>query len=85
MDKFRALVFGRDADEWDDLKYKVRSNSGLNMRDGPGVNFNKIKNLADNTVVNVIDRDGVWWLVAEIVDGEDNTTGYVHSRWLQPH
>ena len=84
MDKFRALVFGRDEDDWDDMHYKVRANSGLNMRTGAGTHFEVIKTLDDNTVVNVIERHDVWWLVAEVVNGHDATTGYVHSRWLQP-
>ncbi|MEM6311253.1 MAG: N-acetylmuramoyl-L-alanine amidase [Pseudomonadota bacterium] len=84
MEKFRALVFGRDQDEWDDLLYKVNSNTGLNMRSGPGTEHEIIKNLADGTVVHVIENVGNWWLVAEVVDGDDDVTGYVHRHWLQP-
>ena len=84
MDKFRARLFGRDADDWNDMLYRVRSDSGLNMRTGAGVDNAKIKLLADGATVNVIERHGVWWLVAEVIDGKDDTTGFVHSNWLRP-
>ncbi len=84
MDDFRALVFGRSEDEWDDILFKVRSDSGLNMRRTPDLVHAPLKNLADGTVVHVIGRSGVWWLVAEVLNGQDDVTGYVHSHWLQP-
>jgi N-acetylmuramoyl-L-alanine amidase len=84
MDKFRALVFGRSEEDADDLLFSVRSDSGLNMRKGPGVTFDKVKLLADGAVVHVIDKSGTWWLVAEQVNGHDDDTGYVHSHWLRP-
>jgi N-acetylmuramoyl-L-alanine amidase len=84
MDAFRALVFGRAEDSWDDVLYKVRSNSGLNLRRTPDLAHDPLKNLADGTVVHLISRHGPWWLVAEVVDGNDDVTGYVHSHWLQP-
>lgn len=84
MDRFRALVFGRDEDGWDDLLYKVRSDNGLNLREGKSIAATVIKNLADNAIVHVIDKSDVWWLVAEVVDGKDDRTGFVHSHWLQP-
>ena len=43
-----------------------------------------IKNLRDGTVVHVIEKPSNWWLVAEVVAGNDDTTGFVHSNWLQP-
>ena len=43
-----------------------------------------IKNLADNTVVHVIERTGPCWLVCEVADGRDDVTGFVHSHFLQP-
>ena len=84
MDSFRAKVFGRDEDDWNDLLFKVVSNSGLNMRVGPGTEHTTIKNLPDKTVVHVIQNTGNWWLVAEVVDGDDDVTGFVHRHWLQP-
>ncbi len=84
MDRFRALVFGRSEDDWNDLAYKVRSNSGLNLRKGPSVDHEVIKLLDDGAEVHAIEQTGKWWLVAEVVSGKEDQTGYVHSHWLRP-
>ncbi|MGB0853918.1 MAG: N-acetylmuramoyl-L-alanine amidase [Pikeienuella sp.] len=84
MDAFRAMVFGRSEDEWDDVLYKVRSTTGLNLRKGPSTADDVIINLGDGTVVHVIDQSGKWWLVAVVKNGADDVTGYVHSHWLEP-
>lgn len=84
MDRFRARVFGREVDSWNEDVFVVSSSSGLNMRVQPGVNERLIKNLPDKTEVNVVERRGNWWLVAEIVNGEDDVTGFVHRNWLMP-
>ncbi len=84
IDAFRAVVFGRSEDAWSDVLYKVRSDSGLNLRRTPDLAHDPIKNLADGTTVHVIEQPGTWWLVAEVLDGDDDVTGYCHSRWLQP-
>lgn len=84
MEKFRSLVFGRADDGGDvELRYQVVSQNGLNMRDGPGVGHNKVKLLANGSEVLQIEREGAWWFVAEIVNGEADNTGWVHSNWLQ--
>lgn len=84
MDRFRAHVFGREIDTWNTDVFVVRSPSGLNMRTMPSVGGSLIKNLPDGTSVHVIERQGSWWLVAEIVDGDDDVTGFVHRNWLTP-
>ncbi|HEX2555385.1 MAG TPA: N-acetylmuramoyl-L-alanine amidase [Microvirga sp.] len=84
MDRFRARVFGREVDTWNDTLFRVSSPSGLNMRIGPGIGEKTIKNLPDGTMVHLIQKTGVWWMVAEVVGGNDDTTGYVHSHWLMP-
>nr|WP_245231026.1 N-acetylmuramoyl-L-alanine amidase [Zongyanglinia huanghaiensis] len=84
MDKFRSLIFGREEDSWNDLRYKVNSASGLNLRATPDLSQKPIKNLPDDTVVHVIEKTSKWWLVAEVVSGKDDVTGYVHSNWLVP-
>ncbi len=84
MERFRARVFGRAEDGPEVAPaFKVTAGSGLNMRDGPGVGHAKIKKLAKGAKVVRIEADGVWWLVAEIVGGEEDQTGWVHSRWLE--
>ena len=84
MDQFRARVFGMEDDAWDDTRFRVTSPGGLKMRVGAGVSETEIKNLADGTDVHLIERRDPWWLVAEIKDGDDDTTGFVHSNWLMP-
>lgn len=84
MDRFRARVFGREDDDPEDVIFAVRSATGLNMRTGPSIEHGVIKNLGDGTKVQVIEKPGRWWLVAELVNGEADTTGFVHSNWLIP-
>ena len=55
---------------------------GLNLRVGPGIQHDKIKTLRDSTTVSVVEAPSTWWLVAEIENGEESNTGWVHSRWL---
>lgn len=84
MDRFRSAVFGRDAEDGAvEPTYRVESQTGLNMRKGPGVGNEKIKNLKDGTNVIKIEAQGAWWLVSEIVKGKPDDTGWVHSNWLQ--
>ena len=86
MDQFRSRVFGRGEDSWNDDIFKVDSPSGLNMRKAPALLENSaiIKELADGTLVHRIEKVGTWWLVAEVVEGNDDVTGYVHSNFLMP-
>lgn len=84
MDKFRTMVFGRDEDTWNDHIFVVNSASWLNLRVTPDLNKKPIENMPDGTEVHLISKDGNWWLVAKIVDGNEDVTGYVHSKWLRP-
>jgi len=83
MDRFRARIFGRsdDGDETQEV-FKVAANSGLNMRKGPGVDNDVVKLLASGANVALVERSGLWWMVAELVGGKEDSTGWVHSRWL---
>jgi N-acetylmuramoyl-L-alanine amidase len=83
MVRFRSHVFGgeSDVDVEPDL-YVVNAPSGLNMRKGPGIQADKITTLAHASKVRIVEKAGPWWLVAAIVDGNDDTTGWVHSKWL---
>lgn len=83
MERFRSFVFGRADDSGDvELRYRVASASGLNMRKGPGVAHDVVKLLPDGTEVLQIEREGAWWLVSELVGDEADVTGWVHSNWL---
>ncbi|PWW02136.1 N-acetylmuramoyl-L-alanine amidase [Hoeflea marina] len=84
LDRFRAEVTGRGGDGAEEPEiFTVRSPSGLNLRSGPGLYHPARKLLADGARVQVIERQGQWWLVSEIVDGRADASGYVHSHWLQ--
>ncbi len=84
MDRFKGRVFGRQNDNnASGGDFMVSSATGLNLREGPGLQYSAIKLLPNNTLVNFIETDGNWWLVAEIdSNGNENNSGWVHSRWL---
>ena len=84
LNRFRAKVFGRGEDAADlPDRYRIESATGLNLRSGPGVGHSVIRLLDDGTEVHVIEREGRWWLVTAIVNGVEDQTGYVHSKWLR--
>jgi N-acetylmuramoyl-L-alanine amidase len=84
MDNFRAKVFGEQEDAFNDALFEVNSPEGLKMREAGNPGSTVIKNLPNKAKVNVIERSGKWWLVAEIKNGNDDVTGFVHSNWLIP-
>lgn len=67
-----------------DLTAVVNVN-GLNMRDGPGTNFNALGNLPANTQVTVLARseDGTWWYVCCLPGTQ--TAGWVSAQLLTPN
>lgn len=84
MDRFRSAVFGRDDESGDvEQRYRVESSSGLNLRMGPGIGNDVIEKLKDGTEVIKIEAQGAWWLVAKLVKGVPDVTGWVHSNWLR--
>lgn len=82
MERFRARVFGRSEDGADLEQFEVTAASGLNLRRGPGIEHEKIRKLDQGTKVALVERHDLWWLVAIIVDGQEDETGWVHSKWL---
>ncbi len=82
MDRFRAKVFGRRDDAATQEHFEVTAKRGLHLRTGPGIQYEKIHTLTNGTKVSVIESPSLWWLVAQIKDGEEDYTGWVHSRWL---
>jgi len=84
MRRFRAMLGGRAEDDAAMAVFEVNARRGLNMRAGPGIDHERIKLLANGTQVSAIETDGLWWLVAEIRDGAEDDTGWVHSHWLAP-
>lgn len=84
MDKFRTMVFGRSEDTWNDTVYSVESTTGLNLRTAPAIEARLIENLPNKTKVHVVEQTGNWWLVAKIINNQEDVTGYVHRNWLIP-
>ena len=85
MDRFRALVFGRAEDDWDDVALQgARRQRAEPAHRRRQIGAKLIKNLPDGTVVHVIEKPGVWWLVCEVREGKDDVTGFVHSHFLEP-
>lgn len=85
LERFKDRLFGRsDGNGTDGGWFQVSSVNGLNLREGPGVQFTVLEALPDGTEVIPIETDGVWWLVAKIeANGHADRTGWVHSNWLQ--
>lgn len=84
MKRFRAAVFGRveDGGEQREL-YEVAAKSGLNMRKSPEIGDNLIEKLPNGTLLEKVGEEGAWWMVAKMVGGEPDKTGWVHSRWIE--
>lgn len=88
MTRFRAAVFGRSSDEAaegpdQEPRWTVAA-STLNMRAGAGIGTEVIGKLSRGEQVVPIEQPGTWWLVARLVDGEEDAAGWVHSHYLQP-
>lgn len=84
MKRFRAACFGREEDSGEQRElYEVTAGSGLNMRTGPTISHEVIEKLPNGTLLEKVDEDGAWWMVAKMVGGEPDQTGWVHSRWVQ--
>lgn len=83
LDRFRARLAGR-ADDGDET-YRVRSDSGLHLRLGPGMAHPSKRLLPDGSLVHVVSTDGSWWEVAVLdASGAEAESGWVHSNWLVP-
>ncbi|MBM7583382.1 SpoIID/LytB domain protein [Caldicoprobacter guelmensis] len=52
--------------------------NGLNVRSGPGTNYNRIGFLNRNSQVTILGQSGVWYKIKF-----GNTTGYVHSAYVK--
>jgi N-acetylmuramoyl-L-alanine amidase len=86
LDAIRSRVFGREDDAFDDRLFKVHApGDGLNLREKPALADSRIiKKLVHGATVHVIERIGAWALVAEVLPGGDDVTGYAHGNWLVP-
>lgn len=82
MQRFRGRVFGRQEDSPAIARFEVTAQSGLNMRAGPGIDHGVIKLLERGVNVSVVEKNALWWMVAELSGDQEGDTGWVHSRWL---
>ena len=64
-----------------DFKYgRVKTKTTLNVRCGPGTNYNKVGKLNNGEYVNVFAKVGDWY----IVQTDKNVVGAVSSKYLEP-
>jgi N-acetylmuramoyl-L-alanine amidase len=81
MNSFRAKVLGRK----DDLSELYKTITSLNIRSGPGTNFNPIAQaLPEGTSVMLLKREGNWSFVEVLdkVNNEMDLEGWVFSKYL---
>ena len=82
MTRFRNQVFG-DRSSDGDIRAKVLASDGLNLRTGPGTQFEAKQLLPVGTVLEPIAEDGLWVNVSVIgAGGEPTATGWVHSKYI---
>lgn len=84
MSSFRNLVTGRSEDDADDV---YTTTTALNIRKGPGTEFDKftdVSPLPKGTRVDVLEKNGVWRKVdvLDVVNGEMDIVGWVHGRYI---
>lgn len=64
-----------------DFKYgKTKTKTTLNIRCGPGMNYERVGKLKDGEYVNVFAKVGEWY----IVQTRDNVVGAVSSKFIEP-
>jgi len=83
MASFRAKILGRDEDGAPTSV--VRSPTGLNLREGPGVGHATLgpKPLPDGTMVIVHEAEGQWRFVSVLnAAGQPDRSGWVHGGFL---
>ncbi|MEZ5868774.1 MAG: TIGR02594 family protein [Defluviimonas denitrificans] len=62
--------------------HAVRARRGLNLRRGPGTEFEVIETLPEGTLVQALGRSGEWVLVD--CRGDGRADGYLFGGYLQP-
>jgi N-acetylmuramoyl-L-alanine amidase len=82
MDRFRSAVFGdRGLDR--DTRLTVTSKEGLNLRRGPGTEYEVIQLLPFQSHIEVLEQRGSWLAASAIgKSGTPTVTGWVHSAFV---
>lgn len=82
MARFRTTLLDPRKDDGDSLAL-VKSPNGLNLRTGPGTNFDAIVKLKDGTQLQLLAQDGNWLNVTSLdVAGNPDKTGWVHRAYV---
>lgn len=82
MSLLRARVFGERGVNADN-RVRVAAPDGLNLRKGPGTEFDVVELLPLGTVLDPLQREGLWLSVSVIkADGQPRATGWVHSQYV---
>ena len=64
-----------------DFKYgKVKSNGSLNIRCGPGTNYERVGKLKNGEFINVFAKVGEWYIIQK----DSNIVGAVFSKYVEP-
>jgi len=82
MDSFRSKVLGR----FDDSSHLFETTTDLNIRSGPGVNYEALEfsPLKENTHVEILNSYKVWKFVQVINHPKKaEARGWVHGKYLQ--
>ena len=83
MESFRSRVLGREKEEPEIFE----TTANLNIRTGPGTRHEKLPEspLPEGTKMELLSRSGVWCEVdvLDVVRGEMDISGWVHSRYIK--
>lgn len=80
---FFSYVYRTSAYTYEDLDFKygqVKTKSYLNVRCGPGTNYERVAKLKDGEYVNVFAKIGEWY----IIQTQNNIVGAVSNKYIIP-
>jgi N-acetylmuramoyl-L-alanine amidase len=87
MGSFRAAAMGRSDDGENDVPKEYRTTTDLNIRTGPGPQFEKltVSPMPTGTRLRRLSDHGVWMevQVLDVVNGDMDLEGWVHSGFVQ--
>ena len=75
-----SICFGMDEVENVEFKLGVVNTDYLNLRTGPGTNFEPIDILTKNEYIRIHGKLGDWYIIQD----NNNTIGTVHSKYITP-
>lgn len=75
-----STCFGMDDVEIVDFKLGIVNTDYLNLRTGPGINFDSIDLLTKNEYIRIHGKIGEWYIIQDT----NNKIGTVHSKYITP-